>query len=85
MFELRPELSNPSELFHTDSELLENSVEQWRTDIAPAVDRYGYCPAIGVDPSFVTSRLAAQFKAQSAAARRNSSARALGMRDFGGV
>ena len=55
----RPDLSNPSERFQTDSELLKNPVEQWRTDVPPAVDRYGHCPAIGVDPSFVTSCLAA--------------------------
>ena len=48
MFEPCPDLSNPSERFQTDSELLKNPVEQWRTDVPPAVDRYGHCPAIGL-------------------------------------
>jgi hypothetical protein len=65
IFEPRPDLSNPTERFHSDAELLENSVEQWRTDVPPAVDRYSHCPAISVDPTFVTSCLAAQFEPES--------------------
>ena len=49
-------------------------MEQWWTDVSSIVDRYRDGSAVGVDPSFVTSRLATQ-----------SSARALGMRDFGRV
>ncbi len=70
MFEPCPDLSNPSERFQTDSELLKNSVEQWRTDVPPAVDRYGHCSAIGAESRFfVIWWLAAQFEAQSSRRR----------------
>jgi hypothetical protein len=62
IFEPHLGLSDSPKLFDTDAQLIENSVEQWLTDVSPAVDRYGHSSPVGVNPSFVTSRLTAQFK-----------------------
>jgi hypothetical protein len=40
-----------------DSELAENPVKQRRSDLKTAMDRYGRCAAVGVQPAFMTSGL----------------------------
>ena len=65
--------------------MLKYFVVQRKYNLAPTVERNSHCSAVGVSPALVTARLPHFYKAQPVATRRNSSARALGMRDLSRV
>jgi hypothetical protein len=79
------QLAKAVELLDRDTELLQDLVKQQRSDLVAAVDRNRCGTTVLVDPAFVTAVLRAFSKPSFAATRRNSSARALGMDNFGGV
>ena len=60
-------------------------MEERGADLLAAVHGNGHGASVWMNPSFVAARLAEAFEPQAEATRRNSSAWALGMHDFGRV